>query len=245
MDGNLRTISHYEKFEHVPNNEGHCAIVALIKAHLLRNLVQICQIDAPHEIHIYFVDIFWVVLHLLEVEPAAIAERNLSFGRLLAQFHINEQLLVDVEFLHNVDTLADDAFRVRVVVYEPFADHFGGNVSNALNSLHMLDATHEPVLFKVAFGATVAIYLCFHHKLALLSKIASKLTCNDESLLGAESDLAKRNGNAILVQHLSSLILVQHHVSLGDTRSADNCAFRASRGEVFAQKLLGLLQKVI
>lgn len=126
-------------------------------------------------------DILWVVLHCFEIETASVAESNFSLGRLLAQFHINEQLLVDVEFLHDVDALANDALGVRVVIYEPLADHFGCHICDPLHTLHMLDAPHEPILFEVAFGTSVAIHLGLNHKFAFLSKIASKLTSHHKS----------------------------------------------------------------
>lgn len=81
-----------------------------------------------------------------------------------------------------------------------------------------MDSFLETILAEDTFCSCKALYLRLDHELARV--VGSKLSPNDECLLGSEGDSAFWDGDHVFLHQLCSLVLVKHQLSLGQRDQA-------------------------
>ena len=86
-----------------------------------------------------------------------------------------------------------------------------------MRAVYSVDSTLEAVLFEVAFGPSCRLDLGLDDKLPPLSPVVdAELAGNCEGLLGVEGDLAAWDADAVVVDDLSGVVLVEDHGAPGE-----------------------------
>ena len=97
-----------------------------------------------------------------------------------------------------------------------------GNILNLLSCLDDVDTTLVAILLEVALAATAAQNLSLHDilHLALLCELSS----NQQCLLSALSDPTEGDGDTIVMQQLTCLVLVELQSTERQVLVEDKCA---------------------
>jgi hypothetical protein len=131
---------------------------------------------------------------------------------------LDKELFLDVELLHYVHTVANESFvaglalcRVLILNDKTFAAHFLSDVGDLVHVACAMNGTLETTFFELTDSSIVDLDLSFHDKVTVV--VCPKLPRHDSRLFLIKCKLPNRDRNAVLVQHLSSLVLMHHHVS--------------------------------
>ena len=103
---------------------------------------------------------------------------------------------------------------VSMLTHISLSEHLFSNCSDFSRILGRLNASMEPILFEKATRPALALNLCLKHEMSR-SIVCTKGSSHIKGLFVGERHMTFGNWDAISVQNLSSLVLMQVHCSEG------------------------------
>ena len=91
------------------------------------------------------------------------------------------------------------------------AEHIVRNFSHLGECFDAMEASDEAILFEVARGTSITLYLRLNKKAARFV-ICPERPCHIEGFLRSEGHMAPWNGHSVSMHHLNRLIFMQTHV---------------------------------
>ena len=122
-----------------------------------------------------------------------------------------EVLLVNLQVLHDKNTVAHESIFVATGQDQVLAEHFVSDFLHLINRIAHVDARLEAILSKDALRAREALHLRLDYELPF--EVGAEFSPDNEGLLGSEGHSAQRNRNHVLMNELGGLVLVQHQIA--------------------------------
>jgi hypothetical protein len=149
--------------------------------------------------------------NIFDVHTTCRAVNEDSSTSLSIQCHTQVELFFNKDLFNNVHTITRESSITRLFSYKSLTAHLIGDLLYLLSSLDNVNTTFEVVLLEVAEATTTAENLSFYDILHLL--LHSELFSNEESFLSVECNISQGDGNSVLVEETTSLVLMELQTS--------------------------------
>ena len=89
--------------------------------------------------------------------------------------------LLDIELLHDVNTVTEISIRPSEFVHEFLATHLSGHLCNLMRAINSVNPTLKVIFLEIAFSPTCRLYLSLHNEFALI--VRAEFSSDGEGLL--------------------------------------------------------------